>query len=103
MKQNTTKTQYVFDYVSVSSNATVVQQVMDDLKQKGWKDLRYSPNNRDCDCSADKVNGYRPMTEKELKDRNQWIITKNKEEIKELHRLAKKHEYVIRLNRRERI
>jgi len=93
------KSKYIWDRVDVfSSDASAVQRRMDDLKQKGWKKLRFFPNNRDCDCSADVIEGHRPMTQKELKEREQIVMGINRREIKELRRLAKTHGYTLTKN-----
>ena len=94
------KSKYIWDCVSVfSSDASAVQLRMDDLKQNGWKKLRFSPNNRDCDCNADVIEGHRPMTQKELKEREQSIMSFKRRELKELCRLAKLHGYILTKNK----
>jgi hypothetical protein len=80
---------YIYDSISVGGGASEVQSRMDNLKIKGWKDLRFCQNNRDCDCSSDEIRGYRPRTLQELKVVDKWIASQNKQEIKEMYRLVK--------------
>lgn len=86
---------YTWDSVSVGGDASEVQRKIDGLKEEGWKDLSFCPNNRDCDCSADEIQGYRPRTKKELSEAQRFVAKQNRQEVTELKRLAKKYNFIL--------
>jgi len=81
---------YILDRVTVHGDSGAL---MVKLQNEGWKDLQYVANNSWGDCRPPDIMGNRPMTEKELKERQKAIKAHNKEEVKEMLRLAKKHKY----------
>ncbi|TRZ83701.1 hypothetical protein D4R86_00275 [bacterium] len=81
---------YLFKWENCSS--TNAGQTMNRLKSEGWKNLIFRNGG---DFNSDSIQGYRPMTKQEIKDREKAIKKEIKEEIKELKNLAKKHGYAL--------
>ena len=81
----------IYERVYVSGDAAAVQQKIDELRNKGWKGLRYCPNNRDCDCSPSEIEGYRPMSKVEIRSCERREIREREKELSEVRKLASKH------------
>lgn len=94
-KKKKKKTPYTWDTVYVSSNASEVQRRMAELKEKGWTKLVYRPNNRDCDCSGDVIEGRRPLNALELREHLKLLKRIEREDKAELKRLAKEYGYEL--------
>ena len=90
---------YEYKRVNVLCDASEILVKMDELRKKGWKGLRYCPNNRDCDCSSDEIEGYRPLTASEARVFDRWVIKEKEKEIKELKKRASKHGFrLVKVN-----
>jgi len=85
---------YLYDHVNCYSENG--GDTMNTLQAEGWKKLQFC---RGGDFNSDYIQGYRPMTKKEIRDRERAIKRHEKEEIKELNKLAKRYKYkLVKIN-----
>jgi len=84
-------------YAWVDCSAINYGQTMNRLKAEGWKELSFCKGG---DFNSDNIQGYRPMTKKEIRDRENAVKYEKKEEIKELKKLAKKYGYTLTANKK---
>jgi hypothetical protein len=81
---------YIWDsYDCISSDAGYV---MNRLQAEGWKKLIFSSGG---DFNSDSIQGYRPMTKQEIRDREKRIKNAEMEELSNLRKLAKKYGYKL--------
>jgi hypothetical protein len=83
---------YIYDSVSVSESVSAIG-LMTKLIKEGWKDLQYVSHSSWGDCSCPEITGTRPMTQDELKEKDDILKEVHKEDLKELRRLARKLGY----------
>ena len=85
---------YIHAWENCSS--TNAGQTMNRLKSEGWKNLHFCNGG---DFNSDHISGYRPMTKKEIRDREKALKKEKREEIKELKKLAKRYGYTLVANK----
>ncbi len=65
------------------------------LIANGWKNLQYVSHSSHGDCRWPEITGVRPMTKDELKEKDDMLKKEQKQDLKELRKLAKKLGYII--------
>ena len=81
---------YIYD--SVDCDDSSVGYIINKLQGEGWKEVSFCNGG---DFNNDHIQGYRPMTKKEIKEVEKRVKQDQKEEVRDLFKLAKKHKYKL--------
>jgi len=86
---------YLLDSVSVSFGGSCAE-IITRLQKDGWKQLQYVSHSSWGDCRSPEIMGLRPMTKKEIKERDKAIEKEKAREIKKLKSSARKYGFSLR-------